>query len=293
MRHWLGAGEVDKAATIVCRAHTLYSGQGQIETIRRWLELFSDEQILSNVPLTLTAGWVASMTGDTRTGRLWGSAALSEQVDDSLMPDGTATQRAWQATLRAGVGPDGVTRMRKDAELAATLLVGSHPTWRAGTNTILGIARWLLGRRPGSADGVSARHRRGIDLQRDRRARGAGVPGSPSGRRGPLGRGAGPRRAGRAAPRRVRDGSDRPDAGRAGRRGCACSPIAARLRSRAKSRRLRQPSLTSAPPAAGLAKAWPSPRRPSIEETRRRSAPDRVGMATLRTWPEPASFSRE
>lgn len=145
VRHWLGAGEVDKAATIVCRAHTLYSGQGQIETIRRWLELFSDEQILSNVPLTLTAGWVASMTGDTRTGRLWGSAALSEQVDDSLMPDGTATQRAWQATLRAGVGPDGVTRMRKDAELAATLLVGSHPTWRAGTNTILGIARWLSG----------------------------------------------------------------------------------------------------------------------------------------------------
>jgi LuxR family maltose regulon positive regulatory protein len=148
VRHRLAAGEVNKAAAIVCRAYITYSGQAQIETIRRWIELFSDEQILSDVPLTLTAGWVASMTGDARTGRLWENAALSERVDDSLMPDGTATQRASQAALRAGVAPDGVRHMREDAELAATLVTESHPAYRSATNTILGVARWLSGDTP-------------------------------------------------------------------------------------------------------------------------------------------------
>ena len=143
--HRLAASEVAIAAAIVCRAYIAYSSQGQIETIHRWLELFSDEQILSSVPLTLTAGWVASMTGDVRGGRLWSNAALSERVDDSPMPDGTASLRASQAALRAGMGPDGVSRMRKDAELAATLVAESHPAYRAGTNTILGVARWLSG----------------------------------------------------------------------------------------------------------------------------------------------------
>jgi LuxR family maltose regulon positive regulatory protein len=150
VRHWLAAGEVTRAATIVCRMYTVLSGQGQIQTIRRWLELFSDEQLLSSVPLTLTAGWVASMTGGSRAGRLWSSAALSERVDDSPMPDGAGSLRASQAALRAGVGADGVTRMREDAELAASLMADNHPTWRAGTGTMLGVSRWLSGDNAGA-----------------------------------------------------------------------------------------------------------------------------------------------
>ena len=146
LRHWLAVGEVGRAAAIVCRSYMPYAAHGRGETVRRWLELFTDEQILSNVPLTLTAGWMASMSCDQRRARLW-SAALSERVDDSPSPDGASSLRSSQAALRAGIGADGVSRMRADAALAASLEADGHPTWQAGNETILGVACWLAGDR--------------------------------------------------------------------------------------------------------------------------------------------------
>jgi LuxR family maltose regulon positive regulatory protein len=40
--------------------------------------------------------------------------------------------------------------MREDAEIAAELSADGHPAWRAGTSTILGVARWLTGDRAGA-----------------------------------------------------------------------------------------------------------------------------------------------
>jgi LuxR family maltose regulon positive regulatory protein len=147
LRHWLAAGEVDRAALLVGGSYTRYAGQGRVETVRRWFELFSDDQILSSVPLTLLAGWVYTMTGDARTGRLWSTAALSERVDDSPSPDGAASLRSSQAALRASIAPDGVARMKEDAQLAVSLEADGNPAWRASANVLLGIASWLSGDR--------------------------------------------------------------------------------------------------------------------------------------------------
>jgi LuxR family transcriptional regulator, maltose regulon positive regulatory protein len=145
IRHCLAADEVARAGDILWRGYVLSTRQGQFETVRRWLELFTDEQIHSSIPLTLAAGWVSSMTGDGRTTRLWSSAGLDDKVDDSPMPDGMGSQRMSQASLRASLAPDGVTQMRRDAELAADLAAGSPPVWRSGLDTIVGVARWLFG----------------------------------------------------------------------------------------------------------------------------------------------------
>jgi LuxR family maltose regulon positive regulatory protein len=83
VKHWLAAGEVARAAAVVGRIALEYLFRsGQVETVRRWLELFGDEQIQGDVPLTLVAGMVYSMSGDPRLGRLWINTAVSEQVDD-------------------------------------------------------------------------------------------------------------------------------------------------------------------------------------------------------------------
>ena len=69
LRHWLAAGEVANAVAVVGRIALEYLFRsGHVETVRRWLELFSDEQIQGDVPLTLVAGMIYSMSGDPRFG---------------------------------------------------------------------------------------------------------------------------------------------------------------------------------------------------------------------------------
>ena len=145
-RHWLAAGEVANAVAVVGRVALEYLFRsGHVETVRRWLELFSDEQIQGDVPLTLTAGMIYPISGDSRLGRLWMEAAVSERVDDSLTPDGGTTLRGLQALLRAVMGAEGLASMREDAELAASPQVAVSPMWRSGAGTLLGCARWLQG----------------------------------------------------------------------------------------------------------------------------------------------------
>lgn len=152
IRHSLSAGQVERAGDMICQSYFLHFSQGKLGTVRRWLGFFTDAQIQGSVPLTLTAGWVASMAGDKRAGRLWSAAALSQSVDDSPMPSSTATQRASQVALRAGIAPDGVAAMRRDAESAWALIADTDPIWRAGHGAILGAARWLSGDNKGAEE---------------------------------------------------------------------------------------------------------------------------------------------
>lgn len=153
VRHWLAAGEVASAAAVVGRIALDYLYRsGHVETVRRWLELFSDEQIQSDVPLTLVAGLVYTASGDPRLGGLWAGATLGERLDDSLTPDGGITLCGLQALLRAVTSAEGVTRMRADAELAACPQAAFSPLWRSGAGALLGYARWLLGDNTGARD---------------------------------------------------------------------------------------------------------------------------------------------
>lgn len=143
VRHWLAAGDVPRAGDVVCRGHFLHSSFGQVETVRRWLDFFAYEHIRGNTALALTAGWVAYMVAASGSDRSWIGAALAADADDSPLPYGGGTERAFQVTLRAMLAPDGVTAMRRDAELAARLAVDCHPAWRSVVDVALGAAYWL------------------------------------------------------------------------------------------------------------------------------------------------------
>ncbi len=143
--HLLEAGDDERAAEEVAASWTRYWGSGQCETVRRMIGEFSREQILASVALTLTAGWVYSAIGDRQAARSWMPAACRARVDDSPAPDGAASLRSSQALLRATLAPDGVARMRKDAELAAKLESRPGSSWYAEAQFHLGSALWLTG----------------------------------------------------------------------------------------------------------------------------------------------------
>jgi LuxR family maltose regulon positive regulatory protein len=145
VRHWIAAGDVEAAAAAVTGSWTRYWERGQAETVRLMLECFSREQILSDAPLTLTAGWVFSALSDASEAEQWGVRASSARVDDAPSPDGAASLRSSQALLRAMLARDGVSAMRRDAELAAGLERESGSSWYPDAMEALGRARWLSG----------------------------------------------------------------------------------------------------------------------------------------------------
>jgi LuxR family transcriptional regulator, maltose regulon positive regulatory protein len=145
VRHLLAAGEVTAAGDVVAAAWPGLWSRGQAETVRRWLESFDDRQVLGHRPLTLTAGWVYTALDDGKLGERWGRAACTASMDDAPSPDGAASLRSSQALLRATIAPDGVRRMREDAELAASLETTPGTSWYADAQVALGVARWLSG----------------------------------------------------------------------------------------------------------------------------------------------------
>lgn len=145
VHHWLAAGDVDRAADTVSTVWPRMWNRGQLETVRRWLQGFGDDQILAHPALTLSAGWVYSALGDARVGERWGRAACSVRVGDEPSPYGAVSLRASQALLCATLGLDGVKRMREDAELAAKLESRPGTSWYADAQGALGVACWLSG----------------------------------------------------------------------------------------------------------------------------------------------------
>jgi len=149
----LRAGEHGRAADIVSDVWTRYWEDGQNETVEHLLASFADDQVRVHVPLALTAGWVYSALADREKARRWTAVACRVAVDDSPSPDGTASLRSSQALLRAAVAPDGVARMRADAELAARLEDRPGSNWHAEAQFQLGCSLWLTG-----VEGRAERH---------------------------------------------------------------------------------------------------------------------------------------
>ena len=143
--HFLLAGDHDRAADVVATWWPRFWSRGHTETVRRWLEGFTDQQILDRPALTLTAGWTLSALGDARLGQRWATAACSVRVADTPSPDGAASLRSSQALLRATLAPDGVAGMRADAELAARLESAPGTSWFVDAQAVLGTARYLSG----------------------------------------------------------------------------------------------------------------------------------------------------
>ena len=139
------ADDVAAAGDVVAASWRTVWNRGQAQTVRRWLEMFDDRQILGHHALTLTAGWVYTALDAGELGARWGRAACDAPMSDAPSPDGASSLRSSQALLRATVAPDGVRRMREDAELAAKLEVAAGSGWHAEAQVALGVARWLSG----------------------------------------------------------------------------------------------------------------------------------------------------
>jgi LuxR family transcriptional regulator, maltose regulon positive regulatory protein len=144
IRHAVAAGDVRAAADLLWSHAASRIAHGGNDTVRRWLEEFTGEQIAACAPLALVAAasWLA--TGDRGQVERWTMQACRSLVTGAGQASGP--QRAAATILRACVARDGLSRMGADAARASRA-EPDHSTWRSTGRWLEGVAHHLTGRR--------------------------------------------------------------------------------------------------------------------------------------------------
>ena len=122
-----------------------FTGRGQIETIRLWLDRCTDAEIESDAQLSIAAAWVAVLLGDAARARRFVAAADRKPLD-AASADGATSLRSSLAIVRTAAAPDGIHGMLRDAEFAYAAEKAAGTRWLVGACRALGTANILLGR---------------------------------------------------------------------------------------------------------------------------------------------------
>ena len=139
------SGDLAQAGRIALGRWDEFTGRGQIETIRLWLDRCTDEEIESDAQLSIAATWVAVLLGDAVRARQFVAAAERKPLDVASA-DGATSLRSSLAIVRTAVAPDGIHGLLRDAEFAYAAEKPASTRWLVGACRALGTANILLGR---------------------------------------------------------------------------------------------------------------------------------------------------
>jgi LuxR family transcriptional regulator, maltose regulon positive regulatory protein len=151
--HAQAAGDADEVARLVA-THLLaaYAG-GRLETVSRWCDWFDDRDLIELYPAVAVLGAVLrALMGQAAAAERWAAAAEQAPAEGTI-PDGS-TMESWRALLGAFLCRQGVSQMRRDAEIARDGL-GPQSRWRPTALALEGVS-WLLDGEPDRADPILA-----------------------------------------------------------------------------------------------------------------------------------------
>ena len=138
-------GDLRQAGRIALANRDSYTQRGQSETARLWFDRCTDEELASDPQLSIAAAWACAYQGDeTRARRLM--VAAEQGSLDVGSADGTTSLRAALAVLRAGLAPDGIPQMLRDAEFVCASEKRAGTRWYFSGARARGTALVLLGR---------------------------------------------------------------------------------------------------------------------------------------------------
>lgn len=138
-------GDLAQAGRIALAYRDEFASCGQIETLRLWLERCSDEELQSDLRLSIAAAWVFGYLGDGWRARRFLAAAERIPID-LLSADESASLRSALANLRSSMAPDGITRMLRDAQAGYASEQGTRTPLLLSARRAMGAAYLLLGR---------------------------------------------------------------------------------------------------------------------------------------------------
>ena len=151
----LAAGDGGLAATLVQTNWLRYFDAGRSATVLGWLDRLDRSDAADDPATTVTAAWMAALTGDRpelnrRLSRL-------EHVDEPAgLPDGTRSTQSALALIRGLFGFEGPSRMLADARRAASLETDRSTPWYATAQAGLGHAWYVAGDLTRATDSLTA-----------------------------------------------------------------------------------------------------------------------------------------
>jgi LuxR family maltose regulon positive regulatory protein len=158
IEHADAAGDTGMAARIILEEMQPVWAQGQVETVRSWMELLDNRQHMPHHAAVAAHGaLIFALLGRAAEAERWAGVAESLPTTGTL-PDGS-TVVATLAYLRANLARDGTERMRVDAELALDGLSPASPY--RGTMHHVEAMSWLL---EGELDRADRAFTRALDV---------------------------------------------------------------------------------------------------------------------------------
>ena len=144
VRHLLAASDSQQAAALIQGNWLGYVESGRTTTILGWLHGLRGTPADTEASATVTAAWIAALTGDRAELRRR-LEALESMTEDGPLPDGTKSPRSASMLIRGLFGFDGPDRMLADARRAAELENTPGTSWHAVACTALGHAALVTG----------------------------------------------------------------------------------------------------------------------------------------------------
>jgi len=143
--HHLVAGRADQEAANLVQANWLrFFDAGRSATVLAWLAELRCTPADAGPALTVTAAWVAALTGNQVEMRRR-LRMLESMVDDAPLPDGTHSPHSALVLVRGMFGFDGPDQMLADAHRAVELEADRDSPWSTVARAALGYAGYLTG----------------------------------------------------------------------------------------------------------------------------------------------------
>ncbi|MFL6064681.1 MAG: LuxR C-terminal-related transcriptional regulator [Friedmanniella sp.] len=149
--HALAAGNPARATALI-QAHWLqYVDAGRIVTVQGWLEALQASEPILAPAASVTAAWVAALTGQEGSVEQL-LTGLSDIDDDLPLPDGSHSVRSAVAMIRSTIGYGGPLDMLTAGQLAVELEASRPTTWLSTANFGFGHALYVAGDLPAAME---------------------------------------------------------------------------------------------------------------------------------------------
>jgi len=124
--HAQAAGDYDRVARLILKLQNPVWASGRVETVRRWMEWLKDVTAAEYYGAIAAHGsLIFALLGQPGEAERW-AAAAERAVPAGILPDGS-TMQATLAYMRANMGRDGISAMRRDARTAWEGLSAASP----------------------------------------------------------------------------------------------------------------------------------------------------------------------
>ena len=146
IKHANAANDIEASRELISGNWLAYCNAGRLATVRSWIESLGEERVASDPVLSLTAAWLAGLSGHPHEVERWLELASQGSFPGPL-PDGASSLASGIALVRTSFGHEGVGKALTAARVAAELESNLDARWHPAAQAALGFYLYLSGER--------------------------------------------------------------------------------------------------------------------------------------------------